>query len=464
MRHLFLILLASTVIGCGSKSATPETAGVDSKSPDASATTSSGGAATPNSSEAASQPKTDDVVQQLVQRAQAALQARQGRVSVEALSQAIGIDAGNSNLFHMRADVYNLMGEYANARADFSLAVQLDPTNAKLYNARGYFLMTRGITTDSLDDFNKAVELDPKFPVAWNNRGLIRLANKNYEAAISDFTKAVEIDSKYVDALNNRGFARMKHGLLHEALIDLKATVKLKPDYTTAWNNCGLTYMEQENYDEAVTAFSEAVKLAPLDPRWLNHRHVALQKLGRFDEANADAQQIRWIDGLSQLTQTTAQKPGDPRVWMDRADHLAQGELYAAAIQDYSRSLTLQPGNKRALIGRASARLNGGEEETAIADCDALIKEDGSPMAHSIRGDAWLILGDYDKAIRDFEMAQRMDDVLVVAYQERAAIHKAAGKTTEAESDLAKASHLQNALAGKLTPRTVQEQLPFPTN
>lgn len=456
MLRFFTLLLACSLIGCGSKSSGPE-------SPTAESTPTVDSPASANQTASTSTSQSAPVAA-LQQRAQAAVSARQPKTAIEALSQAIGIDPSDPQLFHMRADVYNLIGEYANARADYSLAVQADPGNAELYNTRGYFLMTRGATVDALVDFNKAVELNPKFPVAWNNRGLIRLGEKNYKAAIADFTKAVELDGKYIDALNNRGFAQMKHKRLDAALVDLKKTVALKPDYTTAWNNCGLVYMQQENYTAAVDAFSEAIKLAPLDARWLNHRHAALKKLEKFGEANTDAQRIRWLNGLSQLTQQANQKPNDPNIWMSRATHMAQGGEFSGAVLDYSRVLALVPGNKKALISRAELWLKLSDPQKAIADCNVVIANDSSPMAYSVRGDAWLALEDFDNAITDFEMAQRMDDALVTAYQKRAALRAKTGDKKLAGEDIAKAKHLQDALAGLLTPRTAQEQMPFPTN
>ena len=463
MRLLLTIPLVFGFVGCGSKSpdSETETIGVSLAIGNPSV---AGGDRSTTTNDTIAESVTSPAVEQLIKKAQAAVAARQGRLAVEALSQAIGFDPANSQLFHMRADVYALMGEYASARADYSLAIQSDPKNADLHNARGYFLMTRGLGTEALTDFNRALALNPQLAVAWNNRGLIRLAEKDHEAAIADFTKAADLDSNYADALNNRGFAKMKYGQLDAALIDLQQTVRLKPDYTTAWNNCGLVYMQQEKYKEAVAAFSEAVKLSPMDARWLKHRRSAWQKLENFDQANADAQKIRWLEGVSQLTQLASEKPGDPEVWIHRAEHLAKGSEFAAAIQDYSRAIAIQPAHTEALTGRAHACLQSGDAQNAITDCDKALSVERSTAAYSIRGDAWFALADYDKAISDFESAQRLDDSLVIAYQKRAAQRKSEGREDLANEDLKKANHVADALAGRLKQRSAVEQIPFPTN
>ena len=159
-------------------------------------------------------------VKQLVQKASTAVVSGRNTIAIEALSQAIGIQPEDANLFRMRADVYVLQREMANARADFSTAVRLAPENAELYNFRGYFLMTQGLTQDALADFEKAIALNPNMAAAWNNKGLIGLSKQDYESALLDFTKAVEADRKYVDGWNNRGFARMKLSQNEEAMFN----------------------------------------------------------------------------------------------------------------------------------------------------------------------------------------------------------------------------------------------------
>ncbi|MCP4509669.1 MAG: tetratricopeptide repeat protein, partial [Fuerstiella sp.] len=283
---------------------------------------------------------TNAAVERMFKKAQQAASAGQTAAAVEAVSQAIGLEPGDSRLFRLRADVYSVMGEYANARADYALAVRTEPQNAELRNIRGYFLMSRGLTKEALADFDQALQLNPEFAAAWNNRGLVHLANQDYKSAVTDFDKAATIDGKYADALNNRGFAKFKMGQLPDALSDLKLTVKLKPNYTTAWNNCGLVYMQQNEYALAADAFSHAVRLAPTDMRWLEHRREALKKLGRYAEAGADAEKIQWLNTLNQMTQQALNQPNVSSAWITRAGHLVDGSEFTAAVEDYSRALT----------------------------------------------------------------------------------------------------------------------------
>lgn len=459
MRTMLSFVFLVSLIGCGSKSgdAVKSAAGV---------TLSINNPTDAGSSQQKAEPAEtlgNPAVEQLIKKARAAVVAGQNALAVEALSQAIGVSPGDARLFRMRADVYVLMGENANARADFSLAVRAEPQNAELYNVRGYFLMTNGASADALTDFNKAIELNPKLAPAWNNRGLVHLANSSYEAAESDFGTAVELDNTYVDALNNRGFARLKLGRLDEALVDLKQTVKMKPDYTTAWNNCGLVYLQQENFTAAVEAFSEAVRLAPMDARWLNHRRAVYLKLEQFENATSDGRKIEWLAGLARLTNEATARSGDPQAWINRAVHLAAGSQFGAAVQDYSRALSLDPANTRALNGRAQAWLNTGDLKKAIADCDESLVVQPSTTAFSVRGDAWYALQNFDQAIEDFEAAKRFDEGVAAAYRSRADLHEQAGRKELAVADRQKADQIDAGLAGQLSESDQPQQaVPFP--
>ncbi|MDG2130776.1 MAG: tetratricopeptide repeat protein [Fuerstiella sp.] len=462
MRNYVWLCLVVLALGCGG--------GSDASAPVAAVPLSINGPSRADTLKpaAASAPlqldgKTDPVVEQLFQKAQQAAQAGRYAVAVEAISQAIGLNPGDFRLFRLRADIYSLIGEYANARADYSLAIRTEPGNAELRNIRGYFLMSRGLSKEAVADFDTALQLDPEFAAAWNNRGLVDLAKQDYEAAVTNFDRAVTIDDRYADALNNRGFTKFKMGQLPEALADLKRTVELMPGYATAWNNCGLVYMQQHKYALAVHAFSQASGLSPTDVRWLEHRREALKRDGRYEEAGADAEKIRWLNRLRQLTKQALSQPEVSSTWMDRASHLVDGAEYDAAIEDYSRVLTLNPANHEALCGRALVWLKKGNPQKAVSDCNESLIATPTASAFSIRGDAWFELARYDQAIQDFEAAHRFDETVAEAYRKRSDARRAEGNSVMADADRKKADSISAALNGKSKPvESGRAQLPFP--
>lgn len=448
MRKMTIVGLAAMVLaGCGGSESKPAGEGAAGVPLAISPTKQS----TPEAATSKSS-KIEDfapAVRQLLQKANAAVVAGKYPAGIEAMSQAIGVTPEDARLFRIRADIYALQKENANARADFSTAIRLAPENPDLYNYRGYFLMSMGLGKEALEDFNKAIQLNPKHAASLNNRGLMKLASEDFPGAEADFAKAIEADRKFADAWNNRGFVRMKQKQLDSAMSDIQMAVQLNDKYVTAWNNCGLIALEQKKYDEAVKAFSRAVELDPMDARWLNHRRASLIKLNRFAEAQNDASRIEWLAGLAQLTEDASRNARNPKVWLNRGNHLMNGSEYGAAIQDFTRALVVSPGNPDALAARAKAWIGTGDYQKAMLDCDESIVVRPSPEAYSTRGDIWMKLENLDQAISDFEAARRFDEQVAVAYETRAGKRREAGEADAAEADMAKAKEIRSAMEDK---------------
>lgn len=391
-------------------------------------------------------------VQQLVRKASAAVKAGRHDQGIEALSQAIGVTPDDATLFRMRADVYVLQREFANARADFSTAIRLAPDNADLYNFRGYFLMSQGLRTEARADFDAALQRNPQHAAAHNNRGLVLLAAGDFAAAEQDFAQAVEADRKFGDAWNNRGFTRMKQNNFDEALADIQQALRLNDTDVSAWNNKGLIEMHKKQFEQASLSFTRAIDLDPMDARWLNHRRSALVQLNRFDEAAKDAERIEWLAQLAELSEKAGQDARNPDHWITRARHLMQGEQFGAAVQDFTRALLVKPGHPGALSGRAAAWIRAGDFQKAMLDVDAALKSGPFPEASSLRGDLWLRLEKLDEALSDYEAARRLDEQVASTYDQRAAKRRAAGEESLAKADESRAAEIRNALAAEPAP------------
>jgi tetratricopeptide (TPR) repeat protein len=228
---------------------------------------------------------------------------------------------------------------------------------------------------------------------------------------------------------------------------DIRQALRLDERYATAWNNCGLIAVRQENWEEAVRAFSRAIELEPLDSRWLGHRREALLKLGRYEESQADAARVLWLEELKRLSAAAQQSPRGTEVWLQRGSHLMAGREFGAAAQDFTRVLLLQPKNADALAARARAWVAMGDRDRAMADCDSCLAIRADKDALSLRGDLWLQREDPERALADYEAAERFDEQVAQAYDQRAAAYAKSGKPAEAAADRTRAAGIRSALA-----------------
>ena len=81
---------------------------------------------------------------------------------------------------------------------------------------------------------------------------------------------------------------------------------------------------------------------------------------------------------------------------------------YNRAIQDFNRSITLNPSYVQAYLDRGIAYSNKGDYDSAIQDFSQTIKLTPlNAIAYGNRGVAYSSKGDYDRAIEDFNLGEK---------------------------------------------------------
>jgi aspartate beta-hydroxylase len=89
------------------------------------------------------------------------------------------------------------------------------------------------------------------------------------------------------EALNFVAVCALSRGDLASAQRDLEHAARLAPEEAEIWKNLGIVYLAQQRREEALGAFDHALKIEPGHDASRLHRAVALEQLGRADEATA---------------------------------------------------------------------------------------------------------------------------------------------------------------------------------
>jgi tetratricopeptide (TPR) repeat protein len=114
------------------------------------------------------------------------------------------------------------------------------------------------------------------------------------------------------------------------------------------------------------------------------------------------------------------------RIYMRRSKAWIIEEEPAAAADDYSRILEIEPKNFDALIGRAKARALSGAHTQAVSDFTQLIKDQPEQDEHYRgRGVSQLALGQHDAALADLARALEINPKNMEAYIDRANVYDA---------------------------------------
>lgn len=374
-------------------------------------------------------------VKALLEKATTSIQKKQWQQALIDLSDAIKLDPKSGEAFFHRASLLADAGQAQAALSDFSKAIELLPNDPKLRHTRGFFLMTHKQVEAAIADFTKAIELNPQHSQAFNNRGLALLTKGDKAKAVADFDQALKIEPKYVEALINRGFVSYQLGKLKSALADYDLALKINPDNVNALNNRGLAFFQSNEFERAAADFTQAIARDRYNAKYYIERRSCLLKLGRDDEAQADAAKVAWLGKLNELNRTVAQSPKDPDQYVQLAEHLISGGEPKVALASLETAMKVQPDYGKAYSSRAAYWLTQNELDKAINDCDRALSVEPHFEAYSVRGDAYFLKRDFDRAIADYQKAKRMDSQVAKAFLHRAKQRAANGRDADAAKD-----------------------------
>jgi tetratricopeptide (TPR) repeat protein/predicted aspartyl protease len=205
---------------------------------------------------------------------------------------------------------------------------------------------------------------EPKTAEDFSRRGAAWVARRDFPAAIADFSKAIELEPKAARHYHDRAMARLNNHQPVLAMADLDQTLALKPDDVDVLVVRGELYLSRKDVTGAQADFDTALKLAP-------------------------------PNGELPLTLASA---------------YARARMFDQALKMYDGWIAAHPRDERlasALNGRCWTRALAGKGlETALADCDAAMKQ-GLRVSNVMdsRGLVLLRMGRIDEAISQYDRA-----------------------------------------------------------
>jgi serine/threonine protein kinase/Flp pilus assembly protein TadD len=297
------------------------------------------------------------------------------------------------------------LGDFDAAYEDFARAEKAADTAAGLIDPDLYrygIAMNRGAVylqqqryREAETEFLAARALRPELPDPLVNLSLVRRAQEKDGEALGLLTEALERDGRNAKTWRLRSEVHQRLGDDPAALADQKRW--LEAEQTPAGKGAALAesgkvLQRAGTLGEAVNAYRASLELAPDVAS--THRLLAEALLALKRPELAVAEFSRYLE-LS-----------DPVGDVYRARGLAQAQLgnYRGAINDYTRSLELEP-SANMLTRRGWAYLLRARQ-LAIQDFDEAIKlNPANGDSYNGRGYAKALIGDFDGATADAEEA-----------------------------------------------------------
>ena len=289
--------------------------------------------------------------------------------------------------------------------AAISSGKQQDADLAIAHIVRGNAYFIKGDYSGAERDYDDATRLNPKNAVAFYNRGNVFNSVGRYDDAIENYDRAIQLEPNFANAFNNRCAAYTAKGDYDRAIQDCNRAIKLNSKRANFFVGRGDAYAKNKDYDHAMTDYDEAIRL---------------------DANNVTA-------------------------YLGRCSVLIDKVNYGGAIESCDEALKRQPNDSSARNNRCWARaILGGEQQLkqALLDCDeALRLRPNDPYAFDSRGLVYLKMGNFDKAIANYDQSILMGGERASPLYGRGIAKLRKGDANEGNKDIVAASRKQPAIA-----------------
>jgi tetratricopeptide (TPR) repeat protein len=268
---------------------------------------------------------------------------------------------------------------------------------------------------DSISLWNQALRVDDRNPSAYNNRGIARAARHDAPGALRDFTEAVRLDPDFVEAYYNRGRLKSDSGDLDGAIQDETEAIRLCPDYSRAYRGRSLDRRAKGDASGADADLAQAVRIetaSPPSPGILGATEPVFSSAGASEiqslnnEGNRRASLGDFQAAIDLYTKAISLDPTVPGIFNNRGNARASKGDQSGAVADYSEALRLDPGFAEAFANRGLSRAILGNLEGAREDYTEALRftpRDADVLAN--RGIVRKELGDPAGARADLETA-----------------------------------------------------------
>lgn len=257
-------------------------------------------------------------------------------------NDAIGMDLAYPQPHNNRGLVAIARKDFARAVKEFDNSLRIDPRYADALNNRGFAQIHLKDYEQAVVSLTAALEVNPQFLNALTNRARAYMLWAKYAEAAADFTRAIELQPQQLAYYASRAEAWQAAGQTDLAradaehvnwtstLQDLNQQIARNPRSADPWVSRGNLFLQKHDLAAARESFRNALVAQPLNREALlgqtrldmadgQHQKVvdactallaggelfearslrgdALLELGKLDEAIADYQATRRLDG-----------------------------------------------------------------------------------------------------------------------------------------------------------------------
>ena len=344
--------------------------------------------------------------------------------AVDAFQKAIALNDRFVQPWLGLARLYKGQDQYRDASKAYQQALMVDPKNSAIWNDLGCTYLDAKRYEDAMDAFNNAIELDRSFGWAYSNLGLAHANNENIKESIPFYLKSLD--------------------LLHD-----------EEQRSLTWNRLANSYRMLGDYQNAIKAYQNADSLRPGFLRTENNASHDVQPESASEiepAAETEAASIERRSAESPVEEPVSESDKDPEEetphWIFQSDKTYEdltSNLFKTSAHLFGSkfgSSTAQPVTTTQEIGGTTMqmilpfitnkRLTKPKAHTNAVPALKPQSEESDARVWNEKGNQLLRAGDYEEAIRAYNMAIKYDRYFGWAYTNLGLAYLQMGKYAEA--------------------------------
>lgn len=299
--------------------------------------------------------------------------------------------------------------DLASAGKDIEAILKIDPNSIEGYLVRSDLKKKQRDEIGAKEDFEHAGVLLKRLDkgLMSHEKGLAKFNESDYKAAIKHFNDAVSFNIELGQTYHLRGLSKKYTGDYRGAVIDLNRVIDMHPGYeeiSDIYYDCGkIKYYKLNDNEGALKDYNQAIKIRPTNAAIYFSRAILKKSMDDNDGA------------LEDYRKSIELNPSDAETFFSRALLYMSLENYSEAITDLDTVIKLGLSDEDsvslfdAYAMRASCKLFLNKYSEAMNDFDKTIEiEPQNGKAYFERGEAWLLIGDNQKAAEDKFMAIKL--------------------------------------------------------
>jgi tetratricopeptide (TPR) repeat protein/DNA-binding winged helix-turn-helix (wHTH) protein len=314
---------------------------------------------------------------------------------------------------------------YAIARADYPQAIRIFkqiiseyPLEIEAYERLARLLHGEEQAQEAIRVLRSGLAIDPGSKDLYNVLGTNYLSLGRYKEAVAAMERYVELAPREPNAYDSLGMAYQQAGRYEDALSEYSRALALDPEFEPAIIHLGETYFQQGRYQDAIRQHRRYIQVAHSDvARAIGYSGIAQVwlRMGDFQKAEEAARnEARHAGGPAWTSLLIA---------LERGDRGNIAKLKDALLNNKSPhpERGARSDLRTATFFRGYMELRGGHRASAISAFKEALRHQPPTSAMDFYEDclanAYLELGDFDAAIREYERILRLNpDYPLVQY------------------------------------------------